>query len=325
MPVIKRRKTKLSEEVVRKQRPALDIQKSAVGNAGDVADDLEPFLMRGLPEGQTLPDVALFQVILGNVVHNDSDAMEAADEAHFDAFSLLNRLQLSRDDYKGRLVTTLTDIRDTFDTAFGRDSCQRVLGLGVELPAETLRVRRLSDRVVRLLSAEDFELPPAVSDIAGVDVEKWLRELTPDLTGLHDVLDRMSEAKRDVERKLEAKSRSIETYEQTFLRGSQLLEVFYKVSGNEHLAVRLRPTIPKSRSATAKGDEGSTGGSSDSTEESTEPPAEGAGEEPPESSTEDAPESRVRPDRPPSAGRSDGPTTEVRPDRPPADERPAQA
>ncbi len=299
MPIQKRRKTSLSEVVVRKQRPAIDIDESASSNAPAVAGDLRPFLLRGLPEGQSLPDVALFLTVLGKVVLNDSEIMEAADEAHFDARSLAHRLLLVRDDYTSRLVPTLTDIRDTFDTAFGTDSCQRILGLGVEIPSEPLRVRRLSARLVRLLTAEDFELPPAVSDVAGVDVDKWVQELTPDLEGLQTAMDRISKARRESERTLAAKTAAVETYNESFLSCSQLLEVFYKVSGNEHLADKLRPTIPKSRSSES--------------ESEPKPPADGDGssEEPPEQAAEDeveqdkptaddVPEPRVRPDRPPA-------------------------
>lgn len=313
MPVTKRRKTKLSEEVIRKQRPAVDIQKSAQGNADAVAEDLRDFLLRGLPEGQSLPDVALLQVILGNIVVHDSQAMEDADEAHFDALSRLNRLQLVRDAYRGGLVPTLVEIRDTFDTAFGTDSCQRVLGLGVELPAETLRVRRLGDRVVRLLGADDFELPPPVSDIASVDIEKWVKNLKPDLEGLHESMDQISEAKREAERTLAAKKLAVETYQQTYLRGSQLLETLYRVSGNEHLADKLRPTIPKSRSSAAGGESDPSG--------SPEPAAEGDGSP---TSPEGAAEPTARPDRPPSEARPpeiglEPPISEVRPDRPPVE------
>ncbi len=341
MPITKRRKTKLSEGVIRQQRPAVDIQKSAVGNAEPVADDLRGFLTRGLPEGQTLPDMALLQVILGNIVVHDSQAMEDADEANFDAFSRLNRLQLKRDAYKDDLIPTLIEIRDTFNTAFGTDSCQRVLGLGVEMPVETLRVRRLGDRVVRLLSADDFELPPAKSDIAGVDLEKWVKMLKPNLNSLHETMDQISEAKREYERTLAAKNLAVETYQETYLRGAQLLEALYKVSGNEHLAAKLRPATPKPRS-TAKDDDGQ--GSEPASGDGAEPTTTGDTAEPgvgadgplaevfvperpslPEllQRSPGYPLVDVRPDRPPTEARPDRPPVEVRPDRPPAETEPA--
>ncbi len=315
MPIKKRRKTKLSEVVVGKQRHAVDIAKSASSNAPAVAEDLEPFLLRGLPEGQSLPDVELFLIILGNIVQHDSEVMEAADETHFDALSLFNRLGLKRDAFTRRLVPTLTDIRDIFDTAFGTDSCQRILGLGVELPTDALRVRRLTARVVRLLTSEDFELPPAVSDVAGVDVDKWVQQLTPDLGGLRAIMDRISDAKREAERTVAAKTEAVETYNQSFLRCSQLLEVFFKVSGNEYLAERLRPKTPKSRS-----EQPSEAGAAAAGAPAAGAPADG------DDSGEPSPQPAVAGDgETDSAG--DGAQPSARPDRPPAEpaaERPAE-
>ncbi len=294
MPTKKRRPTRLSESVVRAQRPAVDIEKSASSNAQPVAADLEPFLLRGLPEGQTLPDMALFQVMLGAIVRHDSEAMEAADEAHFEALSRLNHFQLVRDDYKNRLYPKLTDIRDTWDAAFGQDTCQRILGLGVALPAETLRVRRLVDRIVRLLSAPDFQLPPLVSDIAGVDTQKWVDQLKPDLEGLRATWEQLFAAKREAERTLAAKTASVATYRTSYSRCTQLLETFYRVSGNEHLAEKLRPPKPRSKASTPE---------TDATEpEAAEasPAAEGDGGEERQAPGADEPATRGRPDRPPA-------------------------
>ncbi len=143
-----------------------------------------------------MPDMALIQIILGNIVRKHSEEMEAADEAHFEALSGLNHHALVRDDIRSRLVPTLTDIRDTFDTAFGVDSCQRILGIGVNIPTETLRLRRVGDRVLARLTAEGFELPPMISQVAGVDPEKWIAQLTPDLTGRRQTIEPLREAKR---------------------------------------------------------------------------------------------------------------------------------
>ncbi len=312
MPNKKRRPTRLSEGVVRAQRPAVDIEESASSNAGAVAGDLQPFLLRGLPEGQTLPDMALFQTILGAIVLHDSEAMEAADEADFDARSRLNHFQLVRDDIKNRLYPKLSDIRDTWDAAFGRDTCQRILGLGGSLPAETLRVRRLVDRIVRLLSDPDFVLPPAVSDIASVDTQKWVDDLKPDLDGLVDTRDQLSAAKRETERTLAAKTEAVETYKSSYSRCSQLLETFYRVSGNEHLAEKLRPPVPKAKSSEPRSDGGAK-------------PEETEGSPPDEAAEADGAAPRVRPDRPPAEEQAASPPKVLWAPRRTAEEPPAES
>ncbi len=324
MPTKKRRRTKLSEGVIHKQRPAIDIEKSAISNAAPVATDLEPFLIQGLPEGAVMPDLELLQIMFGNIVRKHSEEMEASDEAHFEALSRLHHLQLVRDDFKSRLGPKLSDIRDTFDTAFGENTCQRILGLGVNIPGETLRMRRVGDRVVRRLTAPGFELPPRVSDIAGVDVEKWVQELTPDLDGLRETMDEISAAKRESERTLEAKTRAVETYHTTFLRCSQMLETFYRVSGNEHLADKLRPPTPKTKKSAPPSD----GEPSDQTETSDETAGDaepdGGDTAPPESATDvDGGEgSDVEGPRPAVLFAPDRPgetASRVRPDRPPVE------
>lgn len=332
MPIKKRRKTKLSEGVIHKQRPAIDIETSAISNAAPVAADLEPFLLQGLPEGEVLPDLELLQIMVGNIVRRHSEEMEASDEAHFEALSRLHHLQLVRESFKSRLGPKLSDIRDTFDTAFGEDTCQRILGLGVNIPNETLRMRRLGDRVVRRLTAPGFELPPRVSDIAGVDTEKWVRELEPELEGLRRTMDELSEAKRESERTLQAKTLAVETYHQSFLRGSQLLETLYRVSGNEHLADKLRPPVAKSKTTAATdGDpppesspestpddgvaqsadddatssESATGGDEEHSADETRRPVVLFAQVPPESPT-----SRARPDRPPAEASNEASSAE---------------
>ena len=320
MPTQKRRPTRLSEVVIRRQRPAVDIEKSASSNAEKVAADLEPFLLRGLPEGASLPDMALIQIVLGAVVLHDSEVMEAADEAHFEALSRFNRLGLVRDAFKRRLIPTLADIRDTFDTAYGPDSCQRILGLGVNIPSDTLRLRRVADRVLRQLTAPDFELPPAVSEIAGVDLEKWVGQLRPDLTGLRDTIDRLSDAKREFERTQAAKSDAVETYGRTYLRCSLMLETIYKVSGNDHLAEKLRPPTPKSKTPDTEADaEQAPAEAGEQAAEGDDGGGEAAEEEPSEA---EVPEAEARPDRPPDAARPDRPPDAARPDRPPDTARP---
>ncbi len=298
MSTKKRRPTRLSETVVRAQRPATDFEKSATSNAEPVAADLQPFLIRGLPEGATLPDMALLQVILGDIVRHDAEVMEAADEAHFEALSRLNHFQLVRDDYKNRLYPKLSDIRDTWDKAFGQGTCQRILGLGVALPAETLRVRRLVDRIVRLLGGPDFQLPPAVSDIAGVDTQKWVAELQPDLDGLRDTWEQLSGAKREAERTLADKSAAVATYRKSYSSCGLMLETFYKVSGNDHLAKKLRPPATKAKPAESEAEK-----ALEAVETEGSPPekaAEGGdGGEPPETEAEEA-EARARPHRPPA-------------------------
>ena len=311
MPTNKRRRTRLSEGVIRDQRPAIDIETSALSNAGAVTADLEPFLLRGLPEGETLPDMAMFQVVLGTLVRRDSETMEAADEAHFKALSRVNHFQLVRDDFSGRLYPKLTEIRDTFDAAFGRDSCQRILGIGVNIPTETLRLRRLGDRVLQRLTASDFVLPPRLSEGVAVDTVKWVEELTPDVDGLRQTLERLSETRRESERTLKVKTEAVETYRNSYRRCTSMLETLYRVSGNDHLADKLRPPTPKSSTPERQPDSGAAEGSGD--DAGAEPVAENGEAEEPVSEAEAA-EPRARPDIPPAEARVDDAASEARPD-----------
>ena len=241
MPAIKRLATQVSRTVIRQQRPSVDVETSALTNAEEVAVTLEPFLRQGLPEGATLPDMALFQVILGNIVGHHAEQMEAADEAHFAALSRLNHFRLVRDDLLGIVLPKMVDFRDSFDAAFGPNTCQRILGLGSRIPRDALTVRRLGDRVVGRLTAPDFELPPRRSESVSLDPELWVAELTPGLDGLRDTLHRLSEARRLADRTLEAKNRAVNTYSNTYSWCTFLLETLYRMGGRDHLADRLRP------------------------------------------------------------------------------------
>ncbi len=302
--------TRLSQGVVRKQRPAVDIEESARTNAPKVASDLEPFLLRGLPEGQTLPDLVLLQVTLGNVVRADAEAMEAADEAHFEEVSRYNKMRKQRDETRDRLFPALGNLRDNWDASYGPNDCQSTLGLGINLPSESLRLRRLGSRVIRMLSAPGLELPAVETGSPGIEAETWIATLTPDVDGLRETMNQMSEIGREVERKLMAKTLAVETYEESLVRGSQVLEVFYKVSGNEPFARRLRPSIRKARRAAREGGEGDGSKAEGSAPEASaaaeaggpsasasEPTADDAGDA-------DDSDSDAAPDRPPAGGQA---------------------
>ena len=266
MPAVKLRKTQISTGVIRQQRPLLDVATAAFSNAEDIARDLEPFLAQGLPEGATLPDMALFQVILGNLLQRHGDEMEAADEAHFAVLSQLGVLRLVRDDVSGRIFAKLVEIRDTFDAAFGVNASQKVLGVGVHMPEDPLTVRRLGDRVLLRLRAEDFALPPKRSEGVAVQPEEWVSELAPDLDALRRTLVEVAEAKRESQRTLEVKTAALDTYKSTYSRCINMLATLYRLAGRDHLADRLKPFVPGPRPS-AKEDE------TDDAKADSEPPA----------------------------------------------------
>ncbi len=252
--------TLVSREVIRRQRPSIDVTTSALTYAADVALSLEPLLAQGLPEGATMPDTEVLQLSVGNLVTLYEDAMESADDAHFTSNSELNRLRLVRDDTHDRLYPKLAEIRDTFDAAYGVGTCQRILGIGVRIPKDPLTVRRMTARVVARLTAVDFEPPPRRDDGIAVDIAAWVAALSPDLELLKSSLGGIARAKRQVVRTQEAKNQAVEEFERIYGRCSRFLEALYDVAGRDYLALRLRP------SSHSKGkpsdDDSSSGGSS---------------------------------------------------------------
>ncbi len=273
--------TQLSRSVTRLQRLLLDVGSSALEHAAEVAGAVTPVLQAGLPEGATMPDLELFQVILGNVLGNDRQQVEAADEAHFTVLSRLNHQRLVRDDSREQLFPKLVEIRDTFDSAFGPGSCQRILGIGTHIPRTPLEVRRLCDRVIQRLSAPDFELPPARSAGVALDPQQWVAELQPPTDVLRGALAAISVETRQADLTLEAKLEAIEASEKNFGRCSRMLEALYEVGERPHLAKRLRPPTRRS-SSDAEGGSGEPG----SPEESDDDPEE---DDDSEESADDAP------------------------------------
>ncbi len=304
----KRARTRLSEIVVANNRKAGPIGDAALGSAEEVGVGLNAFFARGLPEGAELPDLVLTQVILGNIVLNDARTMVLADHAHFDAVSAVNKIRRERDYFSARLSPTLIRIRIDWDRAYGTNSCQQILGLGIEIPDDAIRLENLGSRIIRVLSADDFELPREVPQEAGIDPQVWLAEVKQSYDGLASKIDEFDAAKRVVERKLLAKQAAIETYETSFLRCTQILGAFYKASGHDGLAARLRQTVRRKHGRAEPAPEegegeprGATGGE--------EPPV--TGEQPGGQATPQAPSGSagVAPDRPP--------VLQVAPDRPP--------
>ncbi len=253
--------TQLSRSVTRLQRQLLDVETSALEHSEEVAGAVEPVLQAGLPDGATMPDLRLFQEILGHVLRHDRQNVEAADEAHFTALSRLNHQRLVRDDSKERLLTKMVEIRDTFDSNYGAGSCQRILGIGTHIPRTPLEVRRLCDRVVLRLSAPDFELPPARSAGVAVDPQQWVAELQAPTDVLRGALEAISVEKRQADLTLEAKLEAIETSEKNYGRCSRMLVALYEVGERPHLAQRVRPTTRRS-SSDPEDDSGEPGESS---------------------------------------------------------------
>ncbi len=270
--------------------------------------------------------MTLFQVILGKIVALHSKAMEQADETHFAALSRVNHFILVRDDFSGRLFPKLVEIRDTFDAAFGRDTCQRILGLGTGIPSEPFKVRRLSDRVVLRLDAPDFVLPPKRSEGVAVDTAQWVLEVRPDLEGLEGSMRDLSEARRESDRTLQAKLDAIEVYEDTYARCSRLLETIYLVVKRDHLAEKLRPAIPKPKSPDKEAGDSAEAGEQAAEDEGGEAESAPRSEDPASrslsESSDDALNGRVGPKS--SAAGEAFRGARVRPDRPPADAPPAE-
>ena len=161
-----------------------------------------------------------------------------------------------------------------------------------------------------------------VADVPGVEPERWVENLTPFVKGLSDKMKQMSEVRRDVERKLDAKTIAIENYDESLLRSSQLLEAMYKVSGNERMAAKLRKTArrvlgepepPETGEGEGEGKgEGDAGGEESAPaapapdQAATDPKA-----EEPDSREADAAEPKAAPDRPPAQPRAAEPPVEA--------------
>ncbi len=257
--------TLLSRSVTRLQRLLLDVETSALEHAEEVAGAVTPVLQTGLPDGATMPDLELFQVVVGHVLRHDRERVEAADEAHFTVLSRLNHQRLVRDDAREQLFPKLVEIRDTFDSAYGAGSCQRILGIGTHIPRTPLEVRRLCDRVIQRLSAADFVPPPARSAGIVVDPQQWVTELQPPTDTLRGALEAISVERRQADLTLEAKLEAIEASEKDLGRCSRMLEALYEVGERPHLAKRVRPTNrrPPSDAEDGSGDGNSPDDSSD--------------------------------------------------------------
>lgn len=232
----------LSKMVTDRRRSARFVEVAALTHAEEAAAALAPLLEAELAEGETLPDLALLQRLLGRALATQSAAMVAADELHNaeldDDFAPRSR----RDEVTAELYRRLVGIRGAAAELYGAERSAALLGVDGATAQQPDALRRQAERLMARLRDPAFELPPPLLPGVAVDPASWVEILEPAATAVGEVLRELDRETREAETSFKNKTAAMAAYDRVFLSVARLLEALYRSAGEELLADRVRPS-----------------------------------------------------------------------------------
>ncbi len=244
-----------SKMVADRQKLSESLEASASTHAADVNQRVIEVLSAVLAEGETVPDLALVQILVGRLIARARGHMVEVDRAHLDEIVKDRGLRRQRDDAAKNLRRTVLRIRDSFDGAYGPGRCEEILGFGTSIPQDPMLLRQLATAGVEYLTDPAFELPPM--ELAGVawSPDLFAEQLRAPLADLEQAQTQLSREDRKSNKTIEIKNQAIEDFDDTSRRCFNFFQGFYSLAGEDLLAERVRPTSRRSRPAESEPDE----------------------------------------------------------------------
>ncbi len=238
----------------------------------NVVEGLPRALSPFLPEGVTLPDIALVLQILTSILTKASEKLTDVSWQRRDEGMVDKEARSQRDAAAQTLRPKVRHVSDCLFNAFGEEA---PASFGVET-IETVPMA-LHDQVVHLdrhlRKPEALERKPQVG--ITIDLVALADSLEPEKTVLGDSLDTLTAEERATEAALIEKDRLVDDIRRLYVAAAKVIEGFYRLAGLDEEAERLRLTVRR-RSA----------GEAPDGEPDEEPVPETAAEETPETATE---------------------------------------
>ncbi len=233
---------KLSRKVLSRQRAGISLNAAAAEHGDEAGAGLAALLAPYLGEGESVPDLSLFQNLLSRHHAAQIRLLVRFDEAHAAEIDNDAANRRRRDRATENLYQTLTRIRKVIDATCGDGSCSETLGFGGPVTREPLAVLRKAQRVIERIDAPGFRPPVLGLPGLAADPALWRAELAGPTAELEQAVEALAADHREAETSRRNKNQALADYDLVYGRIGRLLEAMYSLAGFPDLAAKVRPS-----------------------------------------------------------------------------------
>lgn len=233
-----------SKAVIDRQRIGESILAAARTHADHVAQRLHEVLSPFIPEGQSLPDLAVLQLVVANLLEDRLEKLVAADEAHFEELADDLDPRVRRDETAQILYDKLIQIRSTLNGAFGAERGDNLLGFNGPTPRDPRILHRQATRALNRLREPDPEFPSGSLHGFRFDRNALADELQPAVDDLSAALRDVTRELRETETTKAEKDEAIEAFDAAVGGTARMLTGFDQLVGLDSFAKKIRLTLP---------------------------------------------------------------------------------
>lgn len=230
-----------SKQVTDRQKSADAVIAVGLSLAPDIGSTVTLSHTPWLQPGETMPDLALFTLLLCRSLGAAKMAMIQADQAHVTELSDDPAFREARDQATHALSSFLVETREVFMGVFGSKATSTYFK-GIT-PRDPVVLSRFAEEVADNLSKNP--LPPPRVPGAVVDVQAILQSITSQRDALDQQLKNVGREVREAQVTLDARDAAMDAYDRVFSRVASTLCELLKLAGKPELAAKVRPSTKK--------------------------------------------------------------------------------
>jgi hypothetical protein len=236
----------LSTMITRLQKEASSAAGSGRANADVVADLLNPRLAALVPDGEPVPDLIGFQLVLSQLIQHDHDQLLEIDASHVAELTGDRGARFERDAAFDELFDQLSAIQDAWNGVYV-DGGPTLFG-GVEvLPRDPVALHRLGARVHGRLTVADFVEPEPRLVGQSLNRDSLAVELGARVDRLGTALAGLGSNVKESDKSLRAKQEAFDVLRRTVRFAAGCLAGLYGLAGLDDLAEKVLPKRRASR------------------------------------------------------------------------------
>lgn len=239
----------LSKVVLARKKNARAVLASIRTHGAQVAQALDGLCCQVRRDAGPAADYRHVLEDLGRLLEQRTEALEAADWAHLDEEANDRRLRRVRDDATRRIHRKMVEISATLNGAYGPYVAEEILHLGTGLRRRPEEMLELARKATAKLDDPGLELPPSQLDGVELSLDAFRLQIEEHLAVLQPAILALTTEGRKFDETLKAKREAIADFDKVYVQCVRLLDAFYRLSGNELLADRIRPTVAQSSAA----------------------------------------------------------------------------
>lgn len=222
----------------------LKLRKVVVGavsaNASKVSNGLGTRLSPLLREGETLPDLVLFQDLLVRLVLQQEEELITKDDAN-----LLELVDVDprerRDALAAELYAEVGSLRDAAIARFGAEGGRKVLGLTGDTARDPELLLRQANQAIRRIRSGAVPQPEERAEGVTVDLQSWPDRVEAKVAALRQVLQEIENERWLGINTVSEKSGALAGFDSTLGSVSLLFRGMFELTGLEAPAERFFP------------------------------------------------------------------------------------